>query len=312
MNRRQLIKTAGIGTLGAFCPVDSILATASDERIIDIHQHVNFSGRRNPEFIAHQERMGVSRTVLLPSGSEFSSPSTHGGKSNGLAARVFGTEAAARLATEFPKSFSYFCNEVPDAENAVSELEKWLERGAIGIGESKFSLDCDSAPMIRTYEVAKAYAVPVLLHFQYNMYNLGFERFGKVLERFPDVNFIGHAQTWWGNIDAKHEQKALYPTGPVTPGGLTDRYLADYPNMFGDLSAGSGKNAINRDEEHAVAFFLRHQDKLMLGTDCSDATGEGEKCSGSQQIANVRRLVPDAAVRRKLFSENAIRILKLP
>ncbi len=83
-----------------------------------------------------------------------------------------------------------------------------LARGAIGIGESKFSLPIDSDPMIRIYEVASAHEVPVLLHFQEGMYNLGFDRFHKILERFPKVNFIGHAQTWWGNIDAKHDQQS--------------------------------------------------------------------------------------------------------
>jgi hypothetical protein len=32
----------------------------------------------------------------------------------------------------------------------------------------------------------------------------------------------------------------MYPKTPVTPGGITDRLLSDYPNMFGDMSAGSG------------------------------------------------------------------------
>ena len=288
-----------------------LAAVDPGEEIIDIHQHINFLGRRNEAFITHQQTMGVSRTVLLPSGTELARASTHDGKSNGLAARVFGTEAAARFASEHPESFVFFCNEVPDADDAVPALEKWLEKGAIGIGESKFSLECDSAPMLRLYEVAKAYSVPVLLHFQNGQYNLGFERFHKVLERFPTVNFIGHAQAWWGNIDARHDQAVNYPTGPVTPGGITDRYLSDYPNMFGDLSAGSGKNAINRDEEHAAAFFVRHQDKLMLGTDCADPVGEGDKCSGSQQISNVRRLVTDPAVRAKIFSGNAKRIIRM-
>ena len=31
--------------------------------------------------------------------------------------------------------------------------------------------------------------------------------------------------------------------------GLTDRYLTDYPNMYGDLSATSGLNALTRDED---------------------------------------------------------------
>ena len=32
---------------------------------------------------------------------------------------------------------------------------------------------------------------------------------------------------------------------------ITDRLLSDYPNMYGDMSAGSGLNALLRDEEHA-------------------------------------------------------------
>lgn len=311
MNRRQFTKVAGLGTLAGLGAMTAADSTGPSEQIIDIHQHINFSGRRNEELLAHQKAMGVSKTVLLPAGSEMSLASTHGGKSNGLAARVFGTEAAARFAAEHPDAFVFFCNEVPDAEGAVASLEKWLARGAIGIGESKFSLPVDSAPMIRIYEVAQAHGVPVLLHFQEGMYNLGFDRFHKILERFSKVNFIGHAQTWWGNIDAKHDQQVMYPKGPVTPGGLTDRYLSDHPNMFGDLSAGSGKNAFDRDLEHAAAFLLRHQDKLMLGTDCSDPVGEGEKCSGSGQIANVRKLVTDPAARAKIFSGNAKRILRL-
>jgi predicted TIM-barrel fold metal-dependent hydrolase len=285
--------------------------TAAEDEIIDIHQHINFHGRRNDELIAHQKEMGVSKTVLLPSGSAFARDSTNGGRANGLAARVFGTMAAARLAAEEPDSFVFFCNQIPDVEGAPKELEGWLEKGALGIGEQKFRLECDSAPMIRLYEVASAYEVPVLLHFQHGSYNLEFERFHKVLERFPKVNFIGHAQTWWGNIDANHVQTEMYPKTKVKPGGLTDRYLSDYPNMFGDLSAGSGKNALNRDEEHAAAFLERHQDKLMLGTDCADAVGEGNKCSGSGQIDNVRRLVANPAARAKIFSGNAKRILRL-
>lgn len=279
------------------------------EEIIDIHQHINFHGRRNGELLQHQQEMGVSKTVLLPSGSALSRGSTHEGKSNGLAARVFGTEAAARLAAEHPESFVFFCNEIPDIDGATASMEKWLEKGALGIGESKFHLECDSAPMIRVYEVAKAYEVPVLLHFQHDAYNMGFDRFHKVLEKFPTVDFIGHAQTWWGNIDANHEQSVMYPKGPVKAGGLSDKYLSDYPNMFGDLSAGSGRNAINRDEEHAAAFFERHQDKLMLGTDCADAVGSGEKCSGSGQIENVRRLVSDPVAREKIYAGNAKRII---
>jgi predicted TIM-barrel fold metal-dependent hydrolase len=125
------------------------------------------------------------------------------------------------------------------------------------------------------------------------------------------VNFIGHAQTWWGNIDKNHNQAVMYPKGPVTPGGITDRLLADYPNMYGDLSAGSGLNALLRDEDHAREFLKRHQNKLLYGSDCSDKEGAGEKCSGSQQLAAVRRLAPDQQAVRKMLYGNAARVLKM-
>src|SRR5262245_32273094 len=161
-------------------------------------------------------------------------------------------------------------------------------------------------------EIAQEYRVPVLMHFQHETYNLNIQRMHKTLEKFPRVNFIGHAQTWWANIDAKAEQAVLYPKGPVTPGGITDKLLADYPNIFADMSAGSGLNALRRDEEHARAFIARHQDKLMYGSDCNDAFGEGEKCQGAQTLAEIRRLVPGKTVERKLLFENAKRVLKLP
>jgi hypothetical protein len=81
--------------------------------------------------------------------------------------------------------------------------------------------------------------------------------------------------------------------------------------MYGDLSAGSGLNALTRDEEHARAFLERHQDKLLYGSDCNDLVGYGEKCQGTQTITTLRRLAPNLKIQRKLFSRNARRLLKL-
>jgi predicted TIM-barrel fold metal-dependent hydrolase len=103
----------------------------------------------------------------------------------------------------------------------------------------------------------------------------------------------------------------LYPKGPVTKGGLTDRYLSDHANMYGDLSAGSGLNALSRDEDFTRDFLTRHQDKLVFGSDCSDADGSGSKCQGSQTIAAVRRLAANRSIERKLLYENARKLFRL-
>jgi predicted TIM-barrel fold metal-dependent hydrolase len=284
----------------------------SPEPIIDIHQHLNYSGRSDEAFLAHQRALGATMTILLPAGRSVKTASTHGGTANGLQAQALGNDACRQFAMSHRQAFRFGANEVPDVDGATREIERCLKRGAVLIAEQKFGVDCDAPAMQRIYEVAQAHGVPVLMHWQFEMYNYGFERFYKMLEKYPRVTFLGHAQTWWANIDRNHrDQSVLYPKGPVTPGGLTDRYLSDYPNMYGDLSAGSGLNALTRDEPFTRDFLTRHQDKLVFGSDCSDADGGGPKCQGAQTIAAVRRLAASSAIERKLLYENARRIFRL-
>lgn len=288
LSRRTFLASAAAGFLRAAEPV------------IDIHQHTSYSGRSDDELIAHQRTMGATHTVLLPAGSLY-----------GLDVGAGGNESAVELAGRHPELFSYFANEVPNLPEARLVLEKYLKRGATGIGEQKFPVECDSPAIHMVAEVAEAFDVPVLLHFQHAKYNMGIERFHTMLEKHPRVNFIGHAQTWWGNIDRNHQQEVMYPKTKVTPGGITDRLLTDYPNMYGDLSAGSGLNALLRDEDHARAFLTRHQDKLLFGSDCNDRVGTGDACSGSQCLAAIRRLAPSVEVVTKILRGNAVRLLRI-
>ncbi|MBM3811201.1 MAG: amidohydrolase [Acidimicrobiia bacterium] len=269
------------------------------EPVIDIHQHTNYSGRSDEALLAHQQTMGITKTVLLPAGSRF-----------GLEAQAHGNDSVLQLARLHPGKFLFFANEVTWLPEAPAVIEKYLKLGAIGIGEQKFFVDSSASTLDAICGLARDYRVPVLLHFQHERYNVNFDGFHKLLERFPQVNFIGHAQTWWGNIDRNHRQEVMYPNTKVTPGGITDRYLRDYGNMFGDLSAGSGLNALLRDEDHARGFLERHQNKLLYGSDCNDSLGAGDKCSGSKQIAAVRRLA-SADVARKILYANAARLLRL-
>jgi len=220
-------------------------------------------------------------------------------------------EEAWQLTRAHSKALRFFANEVPDLPEAKKNLEKYLKRGAIGIGEQKFNLAIDSKPMLQLYDIAKEFGVPVLLHFQHARYNHGIERFHKILERYPTVNFIGHAQTFWGNIDRNHKQPEMYPTGKVTPGGISDQLLGDYANMYGDHAAGSGRNALIRDPDHATAFLRRHQDKLMFGSDCYDLLGRGPSCRGAGLLATLRELAPSKAVLRKILFGNANRLFGL-
>jgi predicted TIM-barrel fold metal-dependent hydrolase len=276
-------------------------STPTAEPVIDIHQHIVYNDRTVEQLIAHQRTMGVTTSVLLPTGDRGEGHPGGSGDHEGILA----------LCRAHPTEFVFFANEISDHPEATRIIERQLRRGAIGIGEQKFQVDSDSPHIERIAEVARSFGVPVLMHFEHGRYNRHIERFHRVLEKFPTVNFIGHAQAWWGNIDGKHDQTSSYPRGSVSPGGITDRYLKDYPNCYADLSAGSGFNAITRDEDRYREFMVRHQDKLVYGSDCSEATGRQPECVGANILAAVRRLVPDKVIERKILYENARRLLKL-
>lgn len=312
-SRREFLKKSALLALTVALPgCKTSGPAAAEEAIIDIHQHVGYSGRSDMALHAHQSAMGVTKTILLPAGRPMNTASTHNGVSNGLQAKCLGNAPCYHLAKAYPKKFLFAANEVPDIEGAVQEIEKYLKLGAVAIAEQKFGVECDSPEMQKLYQLAADYRVPILMHWQHGMYSYGFERFHKMLEKYPQTNFIGHAQTWWANIDKnQQDQSVLYPKGKVTPGGITDRYLSDYPNMYGDLSAGSGLSALTRDEDHAREFIQRHQDKLLFGSDCNDSEGEGSKCTGAQVIAAVRRLSPSKKVERNLLCENAKKVFRI-
>lgn len=321
LSRREFL----VSSAAVLATTQLAFAAGTAEPVIDIHQHTNYGGlrdaanhqigpaRTHAQLRAHQLGMGVTTTILLPAGRELIRPSTLNGKANGLDGTVSTNEDCLALVKAFPHEFVFGANEVSDIADAPAVIEKYLKLGAVLIGEQKFNVECDSAEMQKLYQLADAYKVPILMHWQVGSYNQGFDRFHTMLKKYPNVTFIGHAQTWWANIDKNcdNDPRKLYPSGKITPGGLTDRYLSDYPNMFGDLSAGSGENAFKRDPDHARAFLARHQDKLMFGSDCVDPTGEPAVCSGARQLAQVRSWAPSKAAERKMLYENAKRVFKL-
>jgi predicted TIM-barrel fold metal-dependent hydrolase len=277
-------------------------APAGSEPVIDMHQHVQYSGRSDEALVTHQRTLGVTMSVLMPSGDR-------GGEHKGGSGEH---DAVVALAKKFPGEWVFFANEITDHPEAPKIIERQLRAGAIGIGEQKFRVDCDAPALWKIAEVAREFDVPILLHFQHATYNRNIENFHRTLEKFPTVKFIGHAQAWWAAIDKQYDPKAgNYPKGTVTPGGLTDRYLSDYPNCFAEVSAGSGNGAIVRDEEHYRGFIQRHQDKLMYGSDCSEATGRAPVCFAARTLDAIRRLSPSKSVERKILYGNAQKLLKL-
>ena len=182
VTRRAFLGATSLALLGTTAQGAGPSVQGSDP-IIDIHQHVGYSGRPDDVLVAHQRAMGVTTTILLPAGRDMNTPSTHHGVANGLQAEARGNEACHRFAATHGKSFRFGANEVPDAGDAAREIERYLKRGALLIAEQKFGVECDAPVMQRIYDIAQSNRVPVLMHWQFQMYNFGFERFYKMLEK---------------------------------------------------------------------------------------------------------------------------------
>ena len=112
--------------------------------VIDIHQHTNYGGRTDQELIGHQRAMGVTETVLLPAGSKY-----------GLRPAVEEMTRSSHSRRPTLGNSFYFANELPDIPETKSVLEKFLKAGAIGIGEQKFHVECDSKSMQLVADIAR-------------------------------------------------------------------------------------------------------------------------------------------------------------
>src|SRR5262249_13638940 len=108
------------------------------------------------------------------------------------------------------------------------------------------------------------------------------------LEAYPKTTFIGHADAFWANVSAAYHNEAAYPTGPIARGGVTDKWLGDYPNLYADLSANSGNNLLSRDAAFTKDFLIRHRDKLIFGSDCPCTDGHGGGISQNNNPAASR------------------------
>ena len=82
-----------------------------------------------------------------------------------------------------------------------------------------------------------------------------------------------------------------------------------YPNLWGDLSAGSGANALMRDEAYAVRFLNEFQDRLCFGTDLCYNNQPLPLAGFLLRLRDEGKLAPD--VFEKIARGNIIRLLGL-
>jgi predicted TIM-barrel fold metal-dependent hydrolase len=195
-------------------------------------------------------------------------------------------------------------------EGLVAMLRRYQDAGAKGFGEHKPGVPVDDERNMRLYEACAEVGLPVLFHLdnERNTDKPGLPGLENALKSHPQCTFIGHGPGWWASIsgDAAERDLGAYPSGKVAPGGAIDRLMDAYDNIYGELSAGSGANALARDLEFAHEFLDRRQDRILFGT---DFLSPGQNIPQFDLFDEQLDLAPD--VREKIVRGNAQRILNL-
>jgi len=263
------------------------------------------------EVLKRYDELGIGKGVLLP----LIGPEVYMPQSN---------QEILEICRRYPDRFIPFCNIDPRGiDNSVfTDFSVWIDwykaHGCRGVGEfmpNMYFRDHHVWNIFRQFEKA---GLPVIFDdtsYVGSRYGLvddpGLPQLEGTLRSFPKLILLGHGPAFWSEIGildtvADH---GVYPKYPVRAEGAVPKLFRRYSNLWGDLSAGSGYNALARDPEYAVRFLNEFQDRLCFGTDI---------CYPSQKFPLVGFLTElkasgkiSSRVFEKIAHENAERLLGL-
>ena len=238
----------------------------------DIHVHIingymSLEERRNANKL-----LGISKCVLL------SMPLASSEMAPGY--KHITPEEACQESKKNPENVAWLCNVNPlDEANLYETLCHYKEMGASGVGEFSTRLLMDSPVMDNLFSICEDLGLPFLFHMapedSSKYYGVvddpRLPRLESMLKKHPKLIFIGHSQPFWYEMAKTDERdpnkRNSFPFGRITEEGRVAQLMREYPNLYCDLSANSGGNALMRDPEYAVKFMTEFKGRLMFGTD---------------------------------------------
>ena len=288
---------------------------------IDIHAHAYRKGcaplggkqwfSRPEQLLERYEELGIDQAVLLPLvNAEVYLPQSN--------------EEIIEIVEENPGRFIPFCNIDPraisnSAKAPLGDLLRYYKgKGCKGIGEVMPNLPFMDPLTLNLFSHVQDVGFPLTFDISariggdYGLYDdVGLPQLEHCLKLFPKLNILGHGPAFWaemGQLETPAD-RAGYPNYPIKEEGVVPKLFRRYENMLGDLSAGSGYNALARDPDYAVRFINEFQDKLYFGTDI---------CGPDQRVPMVgflTKLRDEAKISDECFNKiargNAVRLLGL-
>ena len=236
-----------------------------DVKKIDIHAHATPFPESAPyilpldypyisakELIGMYNELNIEKGVLLP----LTSPEEH--------CEQISTGSCKYLADMYADRLMWFCNIDPrSAGNTPTAdfsylLNHYKKLGAKGVGELTANMLIDDPLMENLFYHCGECDMPVTIHiapanakYGYSGVkdDLGLPRLEKILKKYTKLKIFGHSTLFWSEMsaDITEETRMGYPTGKVKDGRVA-QLLREFPNLYCDVSAGSGMNAMMRDK----------------------------------------------------------------
>lgn len=284
---------------------------------IDSHNHPDWHGHNFNRFVANMDKACIEKTWLFtwdcPT-DEFDPQSYH-------CSITASTQEGGPI--PFTRCLAY-CEQAPDRfvlgyapdprkPESMDQLRAAVSIHGVRIyGELKLRMMYDNPDALRMFRLCGELDLPVVVHIDYEFerenlyprpsywYGGGIEGFERAVKACPHTIFIGHAPGFWAHISGDDLfDKQVYPKGAVSAGGDVPRMLRAYSNLYCDLAAESGLNALSRDTDFTLNFLQEFQDRILFGRDFFD--------NRLQTFLSALKL--PKIVRDKIYRENALALV---
>ena len=281
---------------------------------------MNWHQRNAPGLIRDMDEHGISYSWLLTWLTEPDDPVPQSGALNPINVRLDGSQEGVTLRDiveakeKYPRRFVVgYCPNPRWRQAPIFLCNAHHMHGARVCGEWKYRMLLDDPRCLEIFHVAGELKMPVVLHldvpylmhdgrrqYQPNWYGGTVENLERALQSCPETIFVGHAPGFWREISAGAANDGEnYPDSPISAPGELYRLFDSYENLYADLSAGSGRIALERDSDHAAVFLRRYSDRLLFGRDQYE-----------QKLHRFLQTLPlDEATVNRIYYENAERLV---
>jgi len=285
--------------------------------IIDAHNHPDWYGHTINKFLLNMEQHRIDHTWLLSwetPKDEFD-PNYNSKVPDHDDNGPISFRRCVDYVSRHPDKFTLGYAPDPRRPDAIDRLKEAIDAYGVRVyGEIKLRMMYDNPDAIRMFRFCGERGLPVVVHIDYEIdngrtyprpnwwYGGGIEAFERAVRACPETIFLGHAPGFWAHIasDGQHD-KTSFPQGDEVDGGKIVDMLRRYPNLYCDISAGSGHNALNRNHEFTRAFLEEFQDRILYGRDYFDNI--------HQELLNALGL-PEAVL-NKIYADNALKLVPL-